>query len=94
MVALSTIEALREAMRAERLVSVVYNRGRSMLAPYTIFSRYGDEYIRAITAARDGREPRRLKFGTFKVAAFGDLQVTQVTFAGGPLFRRTAPREA
>jgi hypothetical protein len=80
--------ALRGAIEAKLLVSVRYNQGISILAPYATFLRHGDPYLRAVTVARDGREPSRLKLGTFKLSGLSDLHVTPVPFSPSALYRR------
>jgi hypothetical protein len=81
-------EALRGAIREGVLVAARYNGGSSILAPYTVFSRRGELYLRAVTVARDGREPGRLKLGTFKLAGLSRLHVTDMPFSKPGLFRR------
>ena len=83
------VEKLRQAAREHWLVSVAYNRGRSVLAPYATYKQGGEDYLRAITVARDGREPKRLKLGIFKLAGLTELQVTQIPFPAVSLLRRT-----
>lgn len=68
-----------------------YNGGRSLLAPFTLFSRRGERYLRAITLARDGRQASRLKLGTFKLSGLSEVEATDVDFSPGRLFRATAP---
>lgn len=58
------ISALEKAIQEQTFVSVAYNRGRSILAPFLIFVENGGDYLRAVTIARDGAEPTRFKFGS------------------------------
>ena len=81
-------EPLQRAIKEQLLVSVRYNRGRSLLAPYTIFSRHGERYLRAVTVARDGNEPSRLKLGTFKLCGLSEMQVVPVPFSPTELYRQ------
>jgi hypothetical protein len=77
---------LADAIREHRFVTVCYNRGVSTLAPYGTFTRRDELYLTAVTIARDGAQPGRLKLGTFKVAGLSELQATPVPFSATGLF--------
>lgn len=77
---------LSEAIREHRFVTVRYNRGVSTLAPYATLSRREELYLQAVTVARDGTQPGRLKLGTFKVAGLSDLRPTPVPFSPAQLY--------
>ena len=80
------LEVLAEAIRDHRFVTVRYNRGVSTLAPYGTFTKRDALYLTAVTIARDGVQPGRLKLGTFKAAGLSDLQPTPVPFSAGALY--------
>lgn len=80
------LSRLGEAIRAHRFVTVRYNRGVSTLAPFGTQERKGDLYLTAVTIARDGAQPGRLKMGTFKVAGLSELQATPVPFVPTALY--------
>ncbi|MBV9930083.1 MAG: WYL domain-containing protein [Alphaproteobacteria bacterium] len=82
----SELEALAEAIRDHRYVTVRYNRGVSTLAPYGTLTRRDELYLTAVTIARDGVQPARLKLGTFKAAGLSDLQATPVPFSPAALY--------
>ena len=85
-------EALvREAMAKRVLVAATYNKGRSTLAPHSLFERHGALYLRAVTMERDGRAPREAKLGTFKLAGLSEVERTRRLFSKAALF---APLEA
>jgi hypothetical protein len=84
------------AIREHRFVTVRYNRGLSMLAPYGTFTKRDELYLSAVTMARDGVQPGRLKLGTFKVSGLSELQETPVPFSAPGLYaqvQRNAPQE-
>jgi hypothetical protein len=88
---------LAAAIREHRFVTVRYNRGASTLAPYGTFTKRDELYLTAVTIARDGTQPGRLKLGTFKVAGLSDLQATPVPFSASGLYaqvERQAQRQA
>jgi hypothetical protein len=80
------LELLAEAIREHRFVTVRYNRGVSTLAPYGTFTKRDELYLTAVTIARDGVQPGRLKVGTFKAAGLSDLQATPVPFSAAALW--------
>ena len=84
-------QILEFAIERSLMVSTAYNRGRSILAPHSIFAKHEELYLRAVTVERDGRAPRETKLGTFKLIGLGDLALTGRTFDRGSLF---APLEA
>jgi hypothetical protein len=91
------LEMLAAAIREHRFVTVRYNRGVSTLAPYGTLARRDALYLKAVTVARDGAQPGRLKLGTFKVAGLSDLQPTPVSFSPSGLYgqvERQAQRQA
>ena len=88
------LEALDRAMREHLLVSVRYNLGQSILAPYATYTSRGERYLRAITLARDGRELKALKLGTFKLSGLSNLMLTEAKFSAGGLFRQAQAAEA
>jgi len=80
------LAVLAEAIREHRFVTVRYNRGVSTLAPYGTLTKRDELYLTAVTIARDGVQPGRLKLGTFKVAGLSDLQATPVPFSATALW--------
>ena len=77
---------LTDAIREHRFVTVRYNRGSATLAPFGTLTRHDELYLQAVTVARDGTQPGRLKLGTFKVAGLSELQPTPVAFSPTALY--------
>lgn len=82
----SAEQILEFAIERSLMVSTAYNRGRSILAPHSLFTRHDELYLRAVTVERDGRAPREAKLGTFKLIGLSDLALTGRTFDRGSLF--------
>ncbi|HEY5721892.1 MAG TPA: hypothetical protein VIT45_06175 [Allosphingosinicella sp.] len=87
----SSEQILEFAIDRSLMVSTAYNRGRSVLAPHSLFTKHDELYLRAVTVERDGRPPREAKLGTFKLIGLSDLALTGRTFDRDALF---APLEA
>jgi hypothetical protein len=83
--------AIRTAISKKVLISASYNKGRSMLAPHSLFARHDELYLRAVTVERDGRQPREPKLGTFKLSGLSDLQLTRRLFSAAATFRALEP---
>ncbi|MFY9351350.1 MAG: hypothetical protein WBL20_08325 [Sphingobium sp.] len=71
-----------QAIALQKSLKVTYNRMVVTLAPHILYTRHDEMYIDAVTTDRDGRPPRELKLGTFKVAGLSDLQVMEEAFDG------------
>lgn len=71
-----------QAIALQKSLKVTYNRMVVTLAPHILYTRHDEMYIDAVTTDRDGRPPRELKLGTFKVAGLSDLQVMEEGFDG------------
>ena len=83
--------AIRAAISKKVLISAGYNKGRSLLAPHSIFTRHDELYLRAVTVERDGRAPREPKLGTFKLSGLSDVQLTRKLFSAAATFRALEP---
>jgi hypothetical protein len=83
--------AIRMAIAKKVLISASYNKGRSMLAPHSIFTRHDELYLRAVTIERDGRPPREPKLGTFKLSGLSEVALTRRLFSAAATFRAFEP---
>ncbi len=81
-----------EAIVRKRCVTAMYNRVVVTLAPHVLFTRHGDLHVDAITLARDGRPPREVKMGTFKLAGLGALALTERPFTASAMPRPGEPK--
>ena len=79
-------QILEFAIDRSLMVTSAYNRGRSVLAPHSLFSRHDEIYLRAVTVERDGRPPREAKLGTFKLIGLSDLALTGRNFDRDGIF--------
>ena len=75
-----------EAIVKQRAIAGTYNRADVTLAPHILYTRHGDLHIDALTLERDGRPPREVKIGTFKLAGLGALRLTPRRFEPSRLF--------
>ncbi|MGE4323510.1 MAG: hypothetical protein AB7E60_10840 [Sphingobium sp.] len=69
-----------EAIALQKCLMATYNKTTIKLAPHILYTRHDEMFIDGVTVERDGRAPRELKLGVFKVAGLGALSVTEEPF--------------
>lgn len=79
---------LENAIKRRVLVEADFNRGRSLLAPHSVFMRHDEAYLRAQTVERDGRKPTAPKLGTFKLSGLGNVATTRKLFSSSLFVER------
>lgn len=71
---------LIEAIARRLCVDASYNRTQVRLAPHVAYTRHGDLFVDAVTIEREGKKPKEIKLGTFKLAGLVDLRLTRRLF--------------
>lgn len=77
---------LIEAIARRRCVTATYNRQATLLAPHIVYTKHGDLFVDAVTVEREGKPPREIKLGAFKLAGLTGLALTSRAFTANPLF--------
>ena len=75
-----------EAIVKRFAISATYNLAEVTLAPHILYTRHGDLHVDAITMERDGRPPKEVKIGTFKLSGLSALRVTPRHFVPHRMF--------
>lgn len=83
-----------EAIVRRRALAATYNRAEVTLAPHILYTRHGELHVDAVTLDRDGKPPREVKIGTFKLAGLGALRLTPRGFDINPLFQQSDAKYA
>ena len=83
----SPTELISFAISRGICVLAAYNRSETLLAPHSIFERNGDLFMKAVTLETDGRIPKVLKMGIFKLAGLTQIRLASRTFPATELFR-------
>jgi hypothetical protein len=83
---MDTNRPLFEAIATRKCVAATYNRTDFKLAPHILYTRHDEVYLDAVALERDGRPPRELKLGTFKVAGLSNVAVADAAFEPESLF--------
>ena len=61
------LSLLRRAIATRTYILATYNTGRVKLAPYGLYERDEAHFLAAVTVERDGRVPRELRLGAFRL---------------------------
>ncbi|MEO8375469.1 MAG: hypothetical protein ABI471_09600 [Sphingomonas bacterium] len=80
------VPTIFEAIVRKQCVIATYNRVTMTLAPHVIYTKHGDLFIDAVAIERDGKPPKEVKLGTFKLAGLNDLTLIARSFPANPLF--------
>jgi hypothetical protein len=75
-----------EAIARRVCVSTIYNRTAIKLAPHILYTRHDELFIDGVTVEREGKKPKELKLGTFKLSGLTATELTRRLFVPQPLF--------
>ena len=81
-----------EGIARQICVTAVYNKMAVVLAPHILYTKHGELYVDGVTLERDGRPPRELKLGAFKLTGLNDLALSDRAFEPQALFNPAEPR--
>lgn len=77
---------LIEAIARKQCVIATYNRQTMLLAPHIVYSKHGDLFVDAVTVEREGKPPREIKLGAFKLAGLTGIALSRRPFAINTVF--------
>lgn len=89
--ATSADQMLYDAIREHTCLGATYNKDNILLAPHMLYTVHEEPFVRGVTLERNGKRPRELKIGTFKVAGLGNLRSTARRFVPQPGFDSEPP---
>lgn len=75
-----TTRVLLEAIAKRLCVETTYNKQTVRLAPHIVYTKHGELHVDAVTIERDGKPPREVKLGTFKLAGLHATGLTRRLF--------------
>lgn len=73
-------DVLRRAMTRKLCALASYNRSQIKLAPHILYTRHDDPFVDGQVMERDGKPPREIKLGVFKLAGLTDLRLSTTPF--------------
>lgn len=74
------VPTILEAIVRRRCIAVTYNRQHIILAPHILYTRHGELHVDAVAVERDGKSPRELKIGTYRLSGLGGISATDRDF--------------
>jgi hypothetical protein len=83
-----------EAIARKVCVSTTYNRMAIKLAPHILYTKHDELFIDGVTVERDGKKPKELKLGTFKLSGLTATELTRRLFVPQSLFDEADPKYA
>ena len=80
------VPTILEAVVRRLCVSAVYNRGIVTLAPHILYTKHDELHLDAVALERDGKPPREVKIGTYRVSGLGSISLMDRAFLPVELF--------
>jgi len=74
------VPTLLAAIVRRHCVTATYNRGQVTLAPHILYTRHDELHVDAVALERDGKAPRELKLGTYRLSGLGDIAPSERPF--------------
>jgi hypothetical protein len=91
---MSSNRIVLEAIARRRCLQARYNRAAVRLAPHILYTRHDELFVDAVTLEHDGRRPREMRLGTFKLAGLREPMVADQPFRLEPAFDPADPKYA
>ena len=74
------VPTILEAIVHKKCVSSIYNRSELTLAPLILYTRHDELHLDAVALERDGKLPREMKIGTYRLSGLGSVQLVDRVF--------------
>jgi hypothetical protein len=75
-----------EAIMLKVCVAAVYNKTAIKMAPQIVYTKHDELFIDGVVIERDGKPPKEVKLGTFKLVGLSELAPTIRAFAPVSVF--------
>lgn len=75
-----------EAIVKRLAVAATYNRGEIVLAPHVLYTKHGELYVDGVVLERDGKPPKEVKVGAYKLAGLQPLRLAARRFTPSEVF--------
>lgn len=80
------VPTILEGIVRRLCLTASYNRGNVVLAPHILYTRHDELHLDAVAVERDGKPPREMKLGTYRLSGLGDLRLDDRPFVPVDLF--------
>jgi len=81
-----------EAVLLKTCVAAMYNKTAIKMAPQIVYTKHDELFIDGVVVERDGKPPKELKLGTFKLVGLTELAPTIREFIPTSLFDPKDPK--
>lgn len=85
---------LLEAIALRKCIRATYNRQTAILAPHILYTKHDDLHLDAVTVERDGKPPREIKLGTYKLSGLSNIELAERPFSPHSIFDQNDPKYA
>lgn len=75
-----------EAIATRKCLAATYNHTPLKLAPHVFYTRHDELFVDAVTIEREGKPPKEIKLGTFKVTGLKSPALVDESFAPQAFF--------
>ena len=79
-------ELIRHAINRKTCLRAVYNRMAIEVAPHILYTKHDDLFVDGVVLLREGKPPKEVKMGVFKLAGLSDLTLTLRKFEPHSMF--------
>lgn len=86
------VPTILEAIVRKLCIVATYNRVTMTIAPHILYTRHGDMFVDGVVVDREGRAPRELKLGSFKLAGMRNIATSTMPFVTLPDFSEADER--
>ena len=73
-----------EAISRKLCVAAVYNKASLSMAPHVLYTKHDEMFVDAVVVERDGKPPKEVKLGTFKLSGLTETALTSRMFTPNP----------
>ncbi len=80
------VPTILEAIVRRLCLTAVYNRGTVTLAPHILYTKHDELHVDAVAVERDGKPPREIKLGTYRISGLGGIALVDRPFTPVELF--------
>lgn len=86
------VPTILEGIVRRLCVRAVYNRSVVVLAPHILYTRHDELHLDACAVERDGKPPREIKLGTYRLSGLGEIGIVDRPFVPVDVFDPTDQR--
>ena len=86
------VPTILEGIVRRLCLTASYNRGSVTLAPHILYTKHDVLHLDAVAVERDGKPPKEMKLGTYRLSGLSEVSLTDRGFAAVEMFDPNDPR--